>query len=97
MFFLQRIINGAPDLDGDTWEASVDLDIYNKSTINGRMDITNQHIWLTLQLKFHDAFKKFSEQLVILPNIIYLQILIIHKIFDILMGFGKYICIYISF
>ena len=71
MFLLQRIINGGPDFDGDTWETSVDLSIYDKSSINGRMDITNQHIWLTLQLKFHDAFKGFAEQLVILPNIIY--------------------------
>ena len=38
--------------------------ISEKSSINIRMNVTNQHIAFTLQLKFVEAFEKFTKQLV---------------------------------
>ena len=43
---------------------SIDTDLFNRSTINVRMDVTNQHIAFTLQLKLVEAFDKFMKQLV---------------------------------
>jgi hypothetical protein len=43
---------------------SIDTDLFNKSTINVRMDVTNQHIAFTLQLKLAEAFEQFMKQLV---------------------------------
>lgn len=42
----------------------VNLDKFNASQIQVEMDITNQHIAFTLQLKFAEAFQQFMEQLV---------------------------------
>jgi len=43
---------------------SVDLDLMDKSSIKIHMDVTNQHIAFTLQLKFVEAFEAFTKQLV---------------------------------
>lgn len=40
--------------------------LLDKSSIKIRMDITNQHIAFTLQMKFVEAFEMFMKQLVIL-------------------------------
>ena len=39
-------------------------DLMNKSTISVRLDVTNQHIAFTLQLKFVEAFEHFMKDLV---------------------------------
>jgi len=41
----------------------MDMEVFEKSSINIRMDVTNQHIAFTLQLKFVEAFEKFTKQL----------------------------------
>jgi hypothetical protein len=43
---------------------AIDTELMEKSSIKVRMDITNQHIALTLQLKFAEAFQNFLEQMV---------------------------------
>ena len=43
---------------------SIDTALFNRSTINVRMDVTNQHIAFTLQLKLAEAFDQFMKQLV---------------------------------
>ena len=35
----------------------VDMDFLNRSSINVKMDMTNQHIAFTLQMKFVEAFE----------------------------------------
>ena len=55
-----RIIDSATSSDMKT----VDLELYDKSSIKVRMDVTNQHIAFTLQMKFVEAFEKFTKQLV---------------------------------
>jgi hypothetical protein len=48
---------------------SIDKDLFARSSINVRMDVTNQHIALTLQLKLSEAFEQFMKQLV--RNLLY--------------------------
>ncbi len=43
---------------------TVDTELLERSSIKIRMDITNQHIAFTLQMKFVEAFQNFIEQLV---------------------------------
>lgn len=43
---------------------TIDTDLLDKSSINIRLDVTNQHIAFTLQLKLVEAFEKFMRQLV---------------------------------
>ncbi len=43
---------------------TVNKDIMEKSSIKIRMDVTNQHIAFTLQMKFVEAFESFMKQLV---------------------------------
>ena len=38
----------------------VDMDFLNRSSINVKMDMTNQHIAFTLQMKFVEAFEGWS-------------------------------------
>ena len=40
----------------------VDMDFLNRSSINVKMDMTNQHIAFTLQMKFVEAFEGWSIQ-----------------------------------
>ena len=42
----------------------IDLDLIKKSSIKVKMDVTNQHIAFTLQLKFVEAFENFMKQVV---------------------------------
>ena len=53
-----------PDFEGDDWELTIDKSVYDQSSIKVRMDITNQHIAFTLQVKFVEAFENFTKQLV---------------------------------
>lgn len=46
----------------------VDHDLLKESSIKIRMDVTNQHIAFTLQMKFVEAFEKFVKQMVILKT-----------------------------
>jgi hypothetical protein len=55
-----------PDFASDSWEIEIDKSVYEESSIKVRMDITNQHIAFTLQVRFVEAFEKFVKQLVIL-------------------------------
>ena len=48
---------------GDEGDADI-FDLFNKSSVRIRMDVTNQHIAYTLQLKFVEAFEKFAKQMV---------------------------------
>ena len=43
---------------------TVNEDLLNKSSIKIKLDITNQHIAFTLQMKFVEAFQSFMSQLV---------------------------------
>jgi len=43
---------------------AIDWNVINGSSIGISMDVTNQHIAFTLQLKFVEAFQQFMEQLV---------------------------------
>ena len=43
---------------------AIDTSVYDQSSIKVRMDITNQHIAFTLQVKFVEAFETFAKQLV---------------------------------
>ena len=52
------------DFEGDDWELTIDKYVYDQSSIKVRMDITNQHIAFTLQVKFVEAFENFTKQLV---------------------------------
>ena len=61
---IQRIVN-RPELGDDTWDIEIDKSVYEESSIKVKMDITNQHIAFTLQVKFVEAFEKFGKQLVI--------------------------------
>lgn len=49
---------------GNTDLTTVNLELLEKSSIKIRMDVTNQHIALTLQMKFVEAFQTFMKQLV---------------------------------
>ena len=60
---MQRIVN-RPELGDDTWDIEIDKSVYEESSIKVKMDITNQHIAFTLQVKFVEAFEKFGKQLV---------------------------------
>ena len=75
-FFLQRILKG-PNMEEDMWDENgtsvMDLSVFDKSAIKIRLDVTNQHIAFTLQFKFAEAFKEFLKELVIAPNMMYLQ------------------------
>ena len=42
----------------------IDLELMEKSSIKIRLDITNQHIAYTLQMRLVEAFQHFLEQLV---------------------------------
>ena len=44
---------------------SIDMELFDKSSVKIRMDITNQHIAFTLQMKFVEAFDKFMKQMVL--------------------------------
>ena len=63
----QRIVN-RPDFADDSWELEIDKSVYEQSSIKVKMDITNQHIAFTLQVKFVKAFEKFGKQLVIMSS-----------------------------
>ena len=56
----QRIFDSVTNSD----LKSIDTELFEKSTINVRMDVTNQHIAFTLQLKLAEAFEQFMKQLV---------------------------------
>ena len=42
----------------------INTELLNKSSIRIRLDITNQHIAYTLQMRLVEAFQHFLEQLV---------------------------------
>ena len=42
----------------------IDTDLLERSSIKIRLDITNQHIAYTLQMRLVEAFQHFLEQLV---------------------------------
>ena len=44
----------------------IDTELMEKSSIKIRLDITNQHIAYTLQMRLVEAFQHFLEQLVML-------------------------------
>ena len=54
-----RILDSATSTD----LKKVDLELMEKSSINIRMDVTNQHIAFTLQMKFVEAFEAFTRQI----------------------------------
>ena len=43
---------------------TIDTELLDRSSINIRLDVTNQHIAFTLQLKLVEAFDQFMKQLV---------------------------------
>ena len=48
----------------DTAMTTIDTDLLERSSIKIRLDITNQHIAYTLQMRLVEAFQHFLEQLV---------------------------------
>lgn len=54
-----RILDSATNSD----LKSVNLELLEKSSIKIRMDVTNQHIAFTLQMKFMEAFEAFTKQI----------------------------------
>ena len=48
----------------DTDMTTIDTDLLERSSIKIRLDITNQHIAYTLQMRLVEAFQHFLEQLV---------------------------------
>ena len=46
----------------------INTDLLEKSSIKIRLDITNQHIAYTLQMRLVEAFQHFLEQLVIMAS-----------------------------
>ena len=62
--FTENLYERVLDSMSNTDLHSVDLDLMDKSSIKIHMDVTNQHIAFTLQLKFVEAFEAFTKQLV---------------------------------
>ena len=62
--FTQNLYERVLDSMSNTDLNQVDVDLMEKSSIKVHMDVTNQHIAFTLQLKFVEAFEAFTKQLV---------------------------------
>ena len=62
--FTQNLYERVLDSMSNTDLNQVDVDLMDKSSIKVHMDVTNQHIAFTLQLKFVEAFEAFTKQLV---------------------------------
>ena len=62
--FTQNLYDRILDSMSNSDLQDVDLELMDKSSIKVRMDVTNQHIAFTLQLKFVEAFEAFTKQLV---------------------------------
>ena len=60
MSLYDRIIKADLSLD----DSNSNSQLFNDSSVKIQMDITNQHIAFTLQLKMAEAFQQFMEQLV---------------------------------
>ena len=52
------------DAKEDVFAAKVDRALFDASSVRVRMDVTNQHIAFTLQMKFVEAFDGFMKQMV---------------------------------
>ncbi len=61
--FSSNLYSRIIESEGATFEG-VDKDLLEASSIKVRMDITNQHVAFTLQMKFVEAFEAFVKQLV---------------------------------
>lgn len=51
-------------LQAESDMTKINTELLNKSSIRIRLDITNQHIAYTLQMRLVEAFQHFLEQLV---------------------------------
>lgn len=61
--FSQNLFDRILDSASNSDLKSVNLELLEKSSIKIRMDVTNQHIAFTLQMKFVEAFEAFTKQI----------------------------------
>lgn len=66
--FSQNLYKRILESIGNTDLKTVNSELLEKSSIKIRMDVTNQHIAFSLQLKLVEAFESFTKQLVRINN-----------------------------